>query len=248
MMFEINDMVRRNVLVSSDHGLMIVNRFDYNENRVGHGQSILDHGNICTVEASACIDVIKHIKDPIIFDIGSNIGAFTIWLAKYFPKGKIYSFEPQRLIFQMLCGNLAINNIFNVHAYNLAFGSNNCRIQFQEPNYNIPNDFGTFSLVNNTINEKSENLIIDLYTVDNFISGMNINKIDLLKIDAEGMDLEILNSGIETIKKYKPAIFVEYFDNNKSFEDEINLFLSNLNYSSTIIGNNILGIHNDKKN
>ena len=245
-MFNISDKIRRNVLVSSDLGPMIVNRFDYNKNKVGQGQSLLDHGNICTVEASICINVLKNKKNPVIFDVGSNIGAFTIWLAKYFNEGKVYSFEPQRLIFQMLCGNIAINNIFNVYAYNLAFGKDNCRIEILEPNYNIPNDFGTFSLVNNTINDKSEKIIIDLYTIDNFVTENKIEKVDLIKIDAEGMDLQVLNGAIETIKNSKPVIFVEFFDNNKSIQTEIESFLQELNYSKEIIENNILGIPNDK--
>jgi FkbM family methyltransferase len=245
-MFNIGDKIRRNILVSSDPGIMIVNRFDYNQNNVGQGQSILDHGNICTVEANTCINAIANKKNPVIFDIGANIGAFTIWLAKYFNEGKIYSFEPQRLVFQMLCGNIAINNIFNVYAYNLAFSKDNCRIEIQEPNYNIPNDFGTFSLVNNTINDKSEKIILDLYTIDNFVIGQQIENIDLIKIDAEGMDLQILHGAIETIKKYKPVIFVEFFDNNKSIQNELETFLKDLNYSKEILGNNILGIPNGK--
>ena len=50
-MFQINDKKHRNVLVSCDHGLMCINRFDSNIYGVGHGQAILDHGNISTVEA-----------------------------------------------------------------------------------------------------------------------------------------------------------------------------------------------------
>lgn len=246
-MFEIKDMIRRNVLVSSDQGMMIVNRFDFDQNKVGQGQSILDHGNICTVEASTCIKSIINLTDPVIFDIGSNIGSFSIWLAKFFPNGKIYSFEPQRLIFQMLCGNLAINNIFNVYTYNIAFGNTNCRIEIEEPNYNIPNDFGTFSLVNNTIKDKSNKSIIDLYTVDNFMSGSKIDKIDLIKIDAEGMDLQILQGASETIKKYKPILFVEYFDNVISIKNDLDMFFKEINYSSEIINNNMLGIPNVRK-
>ncbi len=247
-MVEIQDFIRRNVLVSSDQGFMIVNRFDYDSNNVGQGKSILDHGNICTVEASACINALKEIKSPIIFDIGSNIGAFTIWMSKFFNSGKIYSFEPQRLIFQMLCGNLAINNIFNVYPYNVAFGNTNCRIEVEEPNYNLPHDFGTFSLVNDTIKDKANKFIIDLYTVDNFILGLNLDKIDLIKIDAEGMDLQILQGASETIKKFKPILFVEYFDKFTSIKNELETFFKEINYSSEIVSNNMLGISNDRKN
>lgn len=241
-MWHVSDKIRRNVLVSSDQGLMIVNRFDHNQNMVGNGQFILDHGNICTVEANACINAIRHIEKPIIFDIGANIGAFTTWMSNYFPNGKIYSFEPQRLVFQMLCGNLAINNLFNVHAYNMALGKENSRIEFLEPNYNQPNDFGTFSLVNDTINKKSDRSIIDLCTLDAFVNGFNITNIDLIKVDVEGMDIDVLQGAKTTIERFKPVIFVEYFDNNRSIKEELEYIFNQLNYSIEVIGNNILGI------
>lgn len=240
-MYYVSDKVRRNILVATDQGLMIVNRFDYNENLVGNGRFLLDHGNVCTVEANACINALANNKTPIIFDVGANIGTFTTWLSNYFPKGKVYSFEPQRLVFQILCGNLAVNNLFNVYPYHMALGNDNGRIQFLEPDYNEPADFGTFSLKNNTIKNKSESTIIDLYKIDSFVEGFQIPKIDLLKIDAEGMDLDILKGAEKTIKDFNPVIFVEFFDNNISKKDEISNFLLEHNYSLEIIGNNILG-------
>ena len=84
MIFNIGDKPRRNVLVSTDHGLMIVNRFDCNHEQVGHGQWLLDHGNVSTIEASYCYGAIQDIQNPVIFDIGANIGTITTWMANSF--------------------------------------------------------------------------------------------------------------------------------------------------------------------
>ena len=54
MFSNLGDKVHRNVLLSCDHGLMIVNRFDCNQEQVGHGQWLLDHGNTSTIEAFNC--------------------------------------------------------------------------------------------------------------------------------------------------------------------------------------------------
>lgn len=239
-MFHITDKILRNILVSCDHGLMCVNRFDFNKNNVGSGQVLLDHGNSCTAEAYECIEKIKNKTNPVIFDVGANIGTFTTWLSKYFTKGKIYAFEPQRLVFQMLCANLAINNLFNVYAYNIALGSVNQKIKVLEPNYNVPNDFGTFSLVNDTIPDKSIEMIIDICTIDSFANQHEITNIDLIKIDTEGMDLAVLHGAINTIKKFNPVIFVEFFDNNVNNQNEIQKFLNNFDYKFKYINNNIL--------
>ena len=209
MVFNIGDKVHRNVLLSCDHGLMIVNRFDCNHEQVGHGQWLLDHGNTSTIEAYNCYQAIKDYSEPVIFDIGANIGTFTTWMAKAFPNGKIYAFEPQRQVFQMLCGNAAINNFYNVYAYNIGLGKENVKIGFQEPNYFEKADFGTFSLVEDIITQKTDNkIVVQINTLDWFLENYNIPKIHLLKIDVEGMDLDVLIGATNAIKKHLPVIFI----------------------------------------
>ena len=241
MIFNIGDKVHRNVLLSCDHGLMIVNRFDCNHEQVGHGQWLLDHGNTSTIEAANCFDAIKDITEPVIFDIGANIGTFTTWMARAFPNGKIHSFEPQRAVFQMLSGNAAINNLYNVYTYNIGLGKDNKKVEFLEPNYFQKNDFGTFSLVEDIITDKTQNkIVVQINTLDWFVEFYNIPKIHLLKIDVEGMDLDVLIGGKNTIIKNLPVIFIEHCDNRKSVIEDIKNFLDQFEYNYEIIGNNLL--------
>ena len=241
MIFNIGDKVHRNVLLSCDHGLMIVNRFDCNNEQVGHGQWLLDHGNTSTIEAANCYNAIKEFSEPIIFDIGANIGTFTTWMARAFPNGKIYSFEPQRAVFQMLSGNAAINNLYNVYTHNIGLGKENTKVEFDEPNYFQKNDFGTFSLVENIITEKTKNkIVVQIQTLDWFLEYYKVPKVHLLKIDVEGMDLDVLTGGYSTIKKHLPVIFIEHCDNRKTIIDPIKEFLDQFDYGYQIIGNNVL--------
>lgn len=241
MVFNIGDKIHRNVLLSCDHGLMIVNRFDCNHEQVGHGQWLLDHGNTSTIEAYNCYKSIKEFSEPVIFDIGANIGTFTTWMAKAFPNGKIYSFEPQRQVFQMLSGNAAINNLYNVYTYNIGLGKENTKIEFEEPNYFEKNDYGTFSLVENVIKKTTNNkIVVQINTLDWFVEYYNIPKIHLLKIDVEGMDLDVLMGATKTIKKHFPVIFIEHSDNRKSIIKNIKIFLDEYEYEYETIGNNVL--------
>jgi FkbM family methyltransferase len=241
MIFNIGDKVHRNVLLSCDHGLMIVNRFDCNNEQVGHGQWLLDHGNTSTIEAANCYNAIKEFSEPIIFDVGANIGTFTTWMARAFPNGKIYSFEPQRAVFQMLSGNAAINNLYNVYTHNIGLGKENTKVEFDEPNYFQKNDFGTFSLVENIITEKTKNkIVVQIQTLDWFLEYYKVPKVHLLKIDVEGMDLDVLTGGYNTIKKHLPVIFIEHCDNRKTIIDPIKEFLDQFDYGYQIIGNNVL--------
>ena len=57
-------------------------------------------------------------KDDVVFDIGSNIGAFTIPFAKKVgPKGKVFAFEPQSFIYNLLKDNVKLNNLKNTKIY-----------------------------------------------------------------------------------------------------------------------------------
>lgn len=241
MFFNIGDKIHRNVLLSCDHGLMIVNRFDCNHEQVGHGQWLLDHGNTSTVEAAACFNAIKKIESPTIFDVGANIGTFTTWMAGAFPQGKVYSFEPQRAVFQQLAGNVAINNLYNVYTYNMGLGSTDEHVAFNEPDYFNNCDFGTFTLKNqNHVPRTSNSIVVEVRTLDSFMELYQVSRIDLLKIDVEGMDLEVLTGGRRAIKMFRPAIFIEHNDNKVSVKDEIIDFLKPYGYDFEVIGNNIL--------
>ena len=239
--FKVGDKIHRNILLSCDHGLMIVNRFDCNDEQVGHSQWLLDHGNVSTVETLYCHEAIKEISNPIIFDIGANIGTFTTWMAKAFPEGRVYCFEPQREVFKMLCGNASINNLYNVYPYNVALGKENSKIEFKEPNYFQKNDFGTFSLIEDVITEKTNNkMVVQVNTLDWFLEYYHIPKVHLLKIDVEGMDIDVLMGATKTIQKHFPIIFIEHSDNRKSVLNELKQFLDQFEYSYSVVGNNLL--------
>lgn len=241
MIFNIGDKPRRNVLVSTDQGLMIVNRFDCNVEQVGHGAWLMDHGNVSTIEASNCYKVLQNIDNPVIFDIGANIGTFTTWMAYAFPLGKIHCFEPQRSVFQMLCGNIAINNLYNVYTYNIALGKENDYIEFEEPNYFVRNDYGIFSLAKKMIEDTTEEIItVQVQTLDSFVELHKIQSVNLLKIDVEGMDMDVLRGGEQTIRKHHPYIFIEHSDNQRSIVEEIKTHLAQYHYSFEVIGNNLL--------
>ena len=63
-------------------------------------------------------------KNANILEVGSNIGAHTVFIAKEIcPEGNVYAFEPRRVLFQNLCANLCINEISNVYTFQKALGS-----------------------------------------------------------------------------------------------------------------------------
>lgn len=237
--FGVGNYPRRNVLVPCDHGLMIVNRFDSNEQKSGQSQWILDHGNVGTVEANCTFELVQS-ETPIIIDVGANIGTYATWVSKGYPKGKIYCFEPQRIVFQMLCGNMAINNIDNVYAYNCALSHKEGLIEFAEPDYSTLNNFGSFSLIKQSVTVTQDKYSVDVFTLDNFVKKHRLDRVDFIKIDCEGMDLAVLQGAEQIIKTCHPGIIIEYKTDWSDHSAEILNILSKYNYEYRLEDRNII--------
>ena len=238
--FNVGNKPSKNVLVNTDQGSMIVNRFDFDLHEVGHSRWLLDHGNCNTLEVNDCFQAIKDVTNPIVFDVGANIGTISIWLSRILTLGHVYSFEAQPQIFYQLAGNVALNNLYNIDVFNYAVGSEEGYITFNEPNYFSNYDFGTFSLLKEKIPSSNKKSTVQCVTLDNFITRFKIPKVDLLKIDVEGMDLEVLKGSVNILNNFAPAIYIEHFDNTTSMLNEIKEFLSEFNYSYDLRKNNLL--------
>src|SRR5947199_9441604 len=105
-----------NHLKDCRHGRML-----YNVNDAYVGRSLDLYGEYCEGE----IELFKQLVRPgdVVIEVGANIGAHTVWLARATsPGGAVIAFEPQRLAFQTLCANLALNDIVNALAYQQACG------------------------------------------------------------------------------------------------------------------------------
>jgi len=241
----IGDKVHRNVLISCDHGLMIVNRFDCNNEQVGQGQWLLDHGNASTPEAYTTVEAIKNINNPVIFDIGANIGTYLTLVARGLPNAKIFCFEPQRPIFQILCGNIAINNLYNCYCYNNAIGSTNEIIEINEPDYSTRFNYGAYSLIErNDIPYSNNKVKIEMFTLDSFVSKYSVEKVDFIKVDVEGMEKLVLDGAQDVIKTFNPILYIEhsqYAGGLNSIADKLKDYLGK-NYHYKIDGNNLLAI------
>jgi FkbM family methyltransferase len=243
-MFTLQDRPRRNVLVACDHGAMIVNRFDHDHNLVGQSQFLLDHGSTSTVEIHICATLLQNTPVPVIFDVGANIGTWTTWAARFWPHGTIHAFEPQHQVFQMLCGNCAINNLYNVHAHNVALGNQNTTITVNEPDYFIQQDFGRFSLLHDhRVKDSGRSMMVQIETLDLIMEKFAVPKIDLIKIDAEGMDIMVLRGALETIKTHAPFIFMEHHDTHESYADQIVELLESLRYRIRFQDRDLIAVH-----
>lgn len=164
-------------------------------------------------------------RDKTIVDIGANIGNHSVFLAKICDAKMVYSFEPQPKVFKMLSDNIKLNKLDNVVLYNMGAGS----VKNKADLGNIDNfNLGMTKL---TLSEEGS---IDINTLDNVLIGKT-NKIDLIKIDVEGMEIEVLKGATEVIKRDHPILYVEAATQVEY--QLINEFLSDYGYKPTKVFN-----------
>ena len=202
-----------------------------------HCLNILNHGGFDTIKI---FEKYLSLGDTFI-DIGANLGYMSINASKIVgPKGKIISFEPDNTIYSLLEHNITLNNVENIKLNKI--GLSNYK---GEASFNIATESGLSRLEN-----KNNNLVglilqskttikvntLDSYLVDNNFTNI---KIQMIKIDVEGHELNILQGASNVLKDSKPIIILEInpgalIQNDLSLINIVN-FLDPLGYDSFFI-------------
>ena len=136
----------------------------------------------------------------VVLEVGANIGAHTLPLARAVgTAGRVYAIEPQRSLFQMLCANLALNDLQNVHVRQRGLGAVAEVLRVSTPATAALANFGGISL------GRQGEEPVEVMTLDQ----LQLGRLDLIKIDVEGMEEAVLRGGIETIRRLRPKLYVE---------------------------------------
>ena len=184
-----------NRLIKARNGFLL-----YNKNDMYIGKSIEKYGEFSQLEARVFEQICK--AGDVVIEVGANIGAHTLYLSKLVGNGYVFAFEPQRLVFQNLCANLALNSISNVYAYQEAISDENGSILIPECDFTKNNNFGGIN-IENTKNGTT----VNRQKLDNFLN--KIDRLKLLKIDVEGMEILVIKGAKELIDKFRPIIYIE---------------------------------------
>jgi FkbM family methyltransferase len=142
--------------------------------------------------------------DSVIFDIGANIGWYSLNLSGVVSKGKIFAFEPIPKTHDYLVRNIASNKITNVQVQNYGLSEKEGTLEF----YFDPKLGGSTSLRN--LNENSKKVLVKckVKRLDQIAPSLS-KTIDFIKCDVEGAELFVMRGAIETLKKCEPVIFLE---------------------------------------
>jgi FkbM family methyltransferase len=197
-------------LVNARHGGFLAN-----ENDFYLGYALMRYGEYGEIEWHLLQQLIR--TGNTVVEVGANIGTHTVPMAKAVGvSGRVIAVEPQRVIHQYLCANVAFNSLPNVETYHAGCGERVGIMAVPLVNYHASqrNNFGGISLVPEGNGEP-----VSIRPLDDIVGT---RPVQLIKIDVEGMEAEVLRGAKKTIRKHRPFLYVENDRQDKS-EDLIKL-------------------------
>lgn len=247
------------VTVATDHGTLIVNRFDHHivseTTAYGLGYQLLEASSYDPSEVDLTLKLIDlrrqhHGDGLVVVDCGANIGVFTVEWAKHMSGwGAVLAFEAQERLYYALAGNIAINNCFNARAVHAAVAGQIGAMKIPMPNYFAPGSFGSLELKqrNGTefigqVIDYSEDKMVAVPTTT--LDSQKLPRVDLIKIDVEGMEIDVLAGAGDCVAKSHPILFIEAV---KIDSDELRAWLERFDYATFEVGMNLLALHRGDK-
>ncbi len=201
-----------NTLTEARHGYFI-----YNKNDAVIGKCVAQYGEYAELEIALLASFVK--PGDVVVEAGGNIGTHTVPLARMVgERGKVISFEAQRVLFQMLCANLALNSITNVFAYHHAVGQEDGVIYVPDIPYTEEANMGAYSIRKHKGKEP-----VPLVTLDAFLQRRHDERIALIVADVEKMEPELLKGARRIIREHQPIIYMECHNNTPEGEETLRL-------------------------
>lgn len=146
-------------------------------------------------------------QGDIVFDIGTNIGETLLNFAKLTgTNGFVYGFEPDNENYTNVSENIVLNNFKNIHVFKKAVSD---RIETVKLYCVDTHNRGMNRILPDEETESASYIVLETTTLDNIMQENKIPKVDVMKIDIEGYEMHALSGAVDTLKKFKPSLFIE---------------------------------------
>lgn len=174
---------------------------------------------------------LNDIPAPIVLDIGANLGTFALPVAKHIASsgGQVICYEPQRIVYYQLCGNIVLNRIDNCIAMNQAVGDQNATLKIPEIEYSSNRNIGAFSLHEKyrklhgiEPSMKQSHHTVQMVCLDQ----VNLPaRVHLIKLDVEGFEYPVIKGAQTFLKSHQfPPIMFEAWSFDWFQEEKKSLF------------------------
>jgi FkbM family methyltransferase len=143
--------------------------------------------------------------NSVVIDVGTNLGYYSIAAAAKFNTVSVISFEPGSNAFQRLQKNIALNQLKNITPIQQAIG----REEGKKTLYLSGEENTGMSGFEQAENFTGKTEIVNCTSIDKFAGTKSLEKLDLIKIDIEGSEMDVLNGMTNTLTSYKPIVLIE---------------------------------------
>jgi FkbM family methyltransferase len=140
-------------------------------------------------------------ETDICFDVGANVGYYTLFFSKMAKRGIVYSFEPVPLNYQVLTTNLMLNNIHNVVPNPSAVGSTKKDVDFV-----VARDGAYSSFVETGRKGVLERIRVPMTGLDEYCQSQHVSRIDVLKVDVEGAEEQVIEGASGLLRDCPPRL------------------------------------------
>jgi FkbM family methyltransferase len=196
-----------------------------------------DFQMFCLPREEEIVNSVKLNANETFVDVGANVGAYTLKISRnYKSKGiKVIAIEAHPANYKALCKNIDINKFTNIHAINKAVSDHKGIVKIYERKI-LKRVQPEWYTIHETISghqlDKRNSLEIECDTLDSILDNY---KVDFIKIDIEGAEVEALKGAANTLERLR-KIIVEIHENNF---DKVKQILEDHNYDIEIITNKI---------
>ncbi|MBI3514181.1 MAG: FkbM family methyltransferase [Proteobacteria bacterium] len=162
------------------------------------GRSIELYGEFSESEAM----LFQQLLTPgaVVVEAGANIGALTLPIAnRVGPTGRVIAYEPQAVLAALLVRTVAANALGQVEVRGAALGARPGTIVVPPVDYGSDGNFGGVSLGG------ADGARVPVETLD----ALGLARLDLIKIDVEGMEIDVLAGAAATARRLRPTLYVE---------------------------------------
>ncbi|MBO0731272.1 MAG: FkbM family methyltransferase [Acidimicrobiaceae bacterium] len=186
---------------------------------LGDGHEFIDDG----------LEVLRAtvVPDSVIVDVGANIGLHALSLAATCPRGHVHAFEPVPRTERLLRENIDLNGAPNITVYPVAAGAERGVLRFFDNE-----EFAAGSMAldgadpllveslaarshadtapTGTREAQGREIAVPCARLDDYYTKIGLTRLDVLKIDAEGHDLQVLRGAREVLARFRPLVQLEF--------------------------------------
>jgi FkbM family methyltransferase len=147
----------------------------------------------------------------VVFDVGAHAGQYTKLFARTANKGRVYAFEPGSYARSILRTVVWVRGLSNVAVVPMALGS-----EARLDTLTVPlKNSGSFGFGLSHLGKPSERWravvqeIVPVTTIDGVVKALNLDRLDFIKADIEGWELQLLHGGESTLCRFRPRLLLE---------------------------------------